>query len=512
MCRSIIGLLLSLWIIGFAQGQDSAFFSSSYEARILSHRKTAAISDLLIASGEGVDDERAAAIQRQIQTFYDLLEEKRVSSKPPEKQVKIVFDIAHSIYLGTYVEDADFCSIFSRRQYNCVSATALIALAFKEYNIPFEIVQLPTHVYLVAYPNSLNIHVESTAPSNGYYSPSPADMQRVIENLVNLHFLSQADVDKAGVDKAYNMFFYGEEFMTLPDLAGVLYYNKAVVAYQQGDLNLARTDCLKASWLFPSKRVEFLHVAILEALLSKTTLSDMKDIALLADYAKTGRFTEAQMDNACRMIVSKSLLEQSRVGYVDSAFSYLKNNVSDTAMRSTIEKIKRMGLAIFYFNKGQIDQSLQWAQDALAVDPNNAEVRSVLTNCIVRNSALKVGDPKEYLKLSAYLEQFPFLGDNPTFMSLLGVSVARNAYEGFLRNDVSTGTSYLNRLEKMSDSLGDNFSIDPDLYALVYAEEGAYYYRQHDYKKAKDILNKALVKFPDDNELKVRLKIVTDGY
>jgi hypothetical protein len=65
-------------------------------------------------------------------------------------------------YLKYYKLDSFFPDIFSTKTYNCVNGTALFAIIFDEINIPYHILEVPNHVYLIAYPSTLKIGVEST--------------------------------------------------------------------------------------------------------------------------------------------------------------------------------------------------------------------------------------------------------------------------------------------------------------------------------------------------------------
>jgi hypothetical protein len=86
-----------------------------------------------------------------------------------KKKVMRLYDDIHEKFLDKYTVFTPFSSIFTSQEYHCVTSNMLFALVFNEFGIPYEIRETPNHVFLVAYPNSSYITVETTCalPSSG---------------------------------------------------------------------------------------------------------------------------------------------------------------------------------------------------------------------------------------------------------------------------------------------------------------------------------------------------------
>ncbi|MCA5005607.1 hypothetical protein [Sphingobacterium bovistauri] len=82
----------------------------------------------------------------------------------PSKKLKTLFKNIHNTFLRIYDENANVYDMFENGKYNCVTASILYSYIFEYINIPYQIKEEPTHVYVVAYPSKHNIMIEN------YYS------------------------------------------------------------------------------------------------------------------------------------------------------------------------------------------------------------------------------------------------------------------------------------------------------------------------------------------------------
>ncbi len=114
-----------------------------------------------------------------------------IDTKSEVKKVKYVYDYVHKQFLKVYKLQNSFADIFSKGEYNCVSASALYAIIFTKLDIPFNIIEAPHHVYLVAYPQTFKILIETTSPEKGYYQFNDNFINQYVKILYNSKLISK---------------------------------------------------------------------------------------------------------------------------------------------------------------------------------------------------------------------------------------------------------------------------------------------------------------------------------
>jgi len=120
---------------------------------------------------------------QQLRSAIDKLKQAKLEKKKPNKKVRTIYTTIHDTFLDKYEIKNEFSEIFDTGKYNCVSATALFALVFEELSISYTIKELPTHVFLIAYPENEQILVETTDPLTGYIQFSQIFKRTYLENL-----------------------------------------------------------------------------------------------------------------------------------------------------------------------------------------------------------------------------------------------------------------------------------------------------------------------------------------
>jgi tetratricopeptide (TPR) repeat protein len=80
----------------------------------------------------------------------------------------------------------------------------------------------------------------------------------------------------------------------------------------------------------------------------------------------------------------------------------------------------------------------------------------------------------------------------------------------FNEEEQEKGEKYFQKAIEAYDRMVDKTVIDDYDYGMLYAEAGAYYYRDNQYEKALKVLYKGLELVPDHERLTARLKIVLD--
>ena len=505
----LFSLFLTTFLLSEAQKSKLIFFKTEFEKEAFTDPQHQKPIDLLLAiSNSGAD--KIQWVTSEIEELHTFLLSKKFQSKTEEKQVKMLFDAAHELFFTKYKEVANFDEIFESKTYNCVSATALYCLLLEKLGIPYAIKETPTHVYSIAYPNAKNIVIESTAPQSGYYSPGSADIQKAVSSLVDMKYYTREEVQTKGVSQVYREFFYGNDQITLTQLAGLQYYNEAVSLMTEEKFKDALSTALKSQKLYASDRIEFLILILLANVLSQSDYNELQDIDYLIAFANLPNTDETDISPIFRGIVSERLFAESKTELVDSIYDALTTHVTDSLILREISENYYEGLAKYYGQKSNIKKSLEYAEKSYLLNPNNVDIQAIIAQFLIQDFSRRRGSTSSLQKMDESMEKYPFLTEHSLFQSLYFYSNAYLAYSQFQADARSKGLQYIDKLEELQADQGDNLQMDESLYGMVYAEAGASYFRDRQYQKALNIIKKGLSIFPDHPELLARLEIVQD--
>ncbi len=482
-------------------------FKTTYEEQVLSKSNANNLARFL-AIDENITPEKAENIEKRINAFIVSLKNKNFQSRSNEKKIKLVFDETHKKFLRKYQNVVNFNKIFETGEYNCVSASALYAMILEGLYIPYQIKETPTHVYLIAYPQTNGIVLESTSPTDGYFVQNEKTMQNAVNYLIELKYVTKEEVDNKGIKKVYNNFFHSQENIDIHQLAGIQYYNEALTDFSNKEYIDAYNAIIKAEILYTSKRTEFIKHALLGNILNKATFSELKDIIYYTEFANLEKSEKSNIISLYEeMIINNHLYVESDVSFTVSAFDYISKNIKDNNLLKTISENHYNGLSKFYYHKSERDSTLKYATLAYELNDKNITTQSLIGTSILQSLSKNIGSEKITTKIDEYQEQYPFLEENKDFQGFRFLNITILACYQFVADDLTNGLKNLRLLNQLEEK---NININENQYGLVYAEAGALYYRLRQYKKAKEILEEGLQKMPDHPELKVRLDIVLE--
>ncbi len=252
----------------YASSPDSSLYSSTYERELfekLNRQET--VSDM--AFFLALDFKPSyAGIESRLKTDFEELKVLVEKQSKVNKKIQRIYSWVHKKYFNRYKERAFFADIFDNGDYNCVTATALYALAFEACGLPYTIKASQNHVYLVADPGSTSFVIETTTPIQGVTAFNQDFKSRYVKHLRDSKIISQEEFQQQSVDALFAKHYLTHTDIPLRELAGLHYYNQSVFAVQDEQLAPALQSIEKAVLLTQHAAVGFLHKAILIDLLS----------------------------------------------------------------------------------------------------------------------------------------------------------------------------------------------------------------------------------------------------
>lgn len=214
----------------------------------------------------------------------------RVAALPEkDRNVREIFQWLRTSYFVEYNATATLGETLREGRFNCVSSTALTALALDAADIPFRIEETPRHVYLYAQQNGNWLRVETTSDERAIFRSSRKD-------------------DPWTRD------------ISLQALAGLQAYNNGLQALDEADSHRAFEQFSKAQQLYPDSRID----EMLE-------LAARKESRLALRLVRKNQFAEAlpHLENALQVLPDDALLHKSMAAilldHIESRSSHVHN-------------------------------------------------------------------------------------------------------------------------------------------------------------------------------------------
>ena len=217
-----------------AQQLDSNYYTSKFEEDIFKKLENSEnVQPLEILLGIEHSDQLERTVRNELEMLIHDIRAIGIESKKTKKQIQIIYKMVHERMLDQYLLDADFNQIFQKGKYNCASASALYALIFDEFKIPYQIKELPSHVYIVGNPGGKEIMVESTDPNKGTFVIDLKEKERIVRYLASNKIIGRQEYESTSPEMLYEKYYNTTKNINSTELAALIYYNKGVFNYQK---------------------------------------------------------------------------------------------------------------------------------------------------------------------------------------------------------------------------------------------------------------------------------------
>jgi hypothetical protein len=204
----------------------------------------------------------------QLQSFIQHLPNKTTSD---EKLLRKIFCRTHRIFLKHYVAYSDFENVFTSGQYDCLTATALFSEVLSELNFSYDIIETNYHIFLIVHTEQGDVLIETTDRYEGFVKGEEQIAKR--EEAYRKNDLSAEHSKKFQYHYSFNLY----QKITGEKLAGLLYFNQAVKAFNQHNWLLSARMLEKAQELYPSPRCEELGTILILTVMESPLEEKIKD-------------------------------------------------------------------------------------------------------------------------------------------------------------------------------------------------------------------------------------------
>ncbi len=249
----IFGLLISLTSLSHAQtipaGNETLAFGSELEKSIWETGKESPFLLFRAVQAESSESEDA---------WTDLvaeLDQKAAKSKVDLNLLRQIFQKSSQRLFKKYEQHSTFNAMLSEGRFDCVSGSAALGMLLERYGFSYDIVETDYHVFIVVDLDGKEIVLESTLPVGGMITTA-SKVEKYLDAYKPSEFVSAKAVGQrlAGPDIDYsdNSIF---RKVSLTQLAGLQYYNDAIVHFNAQAFGPAVEQLSKAYLLYPSDRI-----------------------------------------------------------------------------------------------------------------------------------------------------------------------------------------------------------------------------------------------------------------
>jgi hypothetical protein len=178
--------------------------------------------------------------------------------------LRSIFEKSHRDLFKKYEQHSSFNAMLTEGKFDCVSGSAALGLLLDRYRFKFEIIETDFHVFIVIDHDGKNIIFESTLPIGGLIT-SQSQVIAYLESYkptknAQFYTLNQRLGDPNTVLEDRSIF----RKVSLIQLAGLQYYNDAILHFNEQYFSAASLQLNKALALYPSPRIEGLKSLAIE--------------------------------------------------------------------------------------------------------------------------------------------------------------------------------------------------------------------------------------------------------
>ncbi len=454
------------------------------------------------------DTNGLAKAQKRFNKLIREIKNENILKKKEKKQIKRIYSLVHDAFLKKYDRYSYFPDVFGDGTYNCMSASLLYSLIFQELGIPYEIKEEPQHVFLIAYPATLGIKVETTDPKGGTTVYNGAFKVAYVKYLANNKIISQDELTSTSSEELFNIYFHNQKSISLMQLLALQYYNAGVFASEKELYEPAVRYLKKSSWIYPDNKIEYLTFYCALNLLGDSDVGSEQHASYL-NFISRYDDTQVKKENIVgefQNILQKILIDQSDTATMRKLFHIVVKDMPDssTVDEITFQYVYRMGL--IYAEQEAFQKAFPLLEQAYVIKPQH-----LYTEKLMVAAFMEVCDDtengEELLELfNTFLQKHSIDDKDGELKNQHKVLLLEAAEEKLLDEQYEEALEYV-RLFEETYPLEE--SKDWQLRSAAentYGKISGYYFKKRKYKLAKEYVDKGLIIFPESYGLKRRQK------
>ncbi|PHN02045.1 hypothetical protein [Flavilitoribacter nigricans] len=503
MLRSLIPcFLLSLLTLGFAGAQT--YIPTDYSNRKISFKTTGETSTpskirMYLAPTSENEGGGLTYVMEEIRATAKKLERQKVKRKRQKKAIELIRDEVENRYLRSYRGLADFSSLFKARQYNELTAAALISMLLDELAMEHEL-------YWEQGQAKITLEDGTLLPIDQWGKNRPARRAREEEQS---HLLNVLDALQLGPENSLHRAMVtpysagAEKRSLLPaELTGMLFYRRALDFYAKGKATAAVEALERARTYYTDPKLDLVRYAILYRQASESGQDSTMVEPLFELYSLHPR-SEISLELVRRFaqLAEYYLLRENDQPSFERLYDQYRRVFSgQLAILQQLKEIYFIEMAQFHAGRHEPHQVTTYLDSLSHYRPNDPKIQAILTPLLLR-SLCNQKDPDEGLKIvEEYRRDYPFLRNEALFLDMELCYRAERTRRAFDGEDEARGRECLEAFEQVLAQAGLTPRSESWI-TTAYTSASAYYFRNADYVNARWLIQRALALIPDDQFL-----------
>ncbi len=190
-------------------------------------------------------------IQTKMDGFISAQKEKKQLAKNELKFLKSMVNESHKKFLKSYKSYSQFNELFESGHYDCLSGTAFFSVLLEELQFQYKIIETNYHIFLVIETKQGQVLLETTDRLFGFKT-DPQEIEKSLSHYKENLLASSSSKNTNYYHYRTNLF---HEVNNL-QLGGLLYFNQAVIAYNNQEWATCVDRLEKAKVIYNNPRVE----------------------------------------------------------------------------------------------------------------------------------------------------------------------------------------------------------------------------------------------------------------
>ncbi|UKM65944.1 hypothetical protein GSB9_02516 [Flavobacteriaceae bacterium GSB9] len=481
-------------------------FTSDFEESIFESYQSDSLNynfiEGLCAIDSSMSPGGAGAYKQELMSAIKGFSPKEARPRKEKKRVKQIYDELHDRFFVKYALDSYFTDIFKNGTYNCVTASALYSYAFDELNIPYHIKETPSHVFLIAYPNSLKIYLETTVPgAYGFSVPKESEVQKIVDELIAYKLVTKEEVLAKGYMKFYEEYYYGKAFVDRSALIGMQYYNKGITNLNNANYDEALNNLRKSKVFYSSPLIKPILKSIMYTKVNDLEFNTQDDVDYLIELLEMSNYPKDYSIGNLKSSLYKIIEHDDNDSeFLESTIGKLKTITEEKVRDEAVEYMYEY-LARNSATDENLDKALRYCDEVLKLNSDSKIAKEIIEYVCFKKVLLSMYDLKSLETFLEMTETYGFLKSNRRYFISLAHFYGNISLMNYINKDLAMASDYLAKFETVMDGNEILSEVNKKLISDLYLRAGNYYYYKGDYKASYDIYIKGLTYIPDYPDL-----------
>jgi hypothetical protein len=421
---------------------------------------------LFMAIDKKMTEQQARTFYQGFQSIFVLLHQKKLDKTESKNNITKIFKLVHDKLLYNYRTISHFPSIFTSGTYNCVSASILYALIFKQLQIPYKIFQTPNHVYLVALPGEESMIIETTNPNlkEGYFTRD--FKEDYVQKLKSVKMVAEDEKLNKSIDEIFNENYYKGVQAEFQNLFGFEYLNEGLYKIRDNQSDQTYEILQKAYFFFPDRQIK---QVLYNALIQKIENCKFEKLSDIDYLVQLSRFECVDNDKLIKIfleIIKNPLQYTDKVQFCDSLFQYFVQKIPDKTAINEISFDYYLFMSRHFRNS---DRMINYIEKAIALKQNHVEANNLFIEQIEKRLDLISGFNIINDSINFLEKKYNYSFVKQLFADYRLIAFLNQAYNFYSYNKITEGNYYLRQFEDICP-----FPINLDRKKLVRSIEITY--------------------------------------